>query len=82
MMSSFKSSHNSEKVLLNFCNAISLLNTLITRLIFSGTLQLHCQFRYCRKMSSVCRLFVTRVYCDKMVEAKNMQFSLKCSPML
>jgi len=52
-------------------------------LTFSVTLQLHCKFRYCHTMSSVCRLFVgvTSVYCDKTAEDRIMQFSPKCSPM-
>jgi len=29
----------------------------------------------------VCRLSVTRVYCDKTAEARIMQFSLECSTM-
>ena len=33
-----------------------------TVFLFSGTLQLHCKFRCCHKMSSVCHLSVTRVY--------------------
>ena len=43
---------------------------------------MHCKFRYSHKMLSVvvCRS-VARVYCDKMVEARIMQSSLKCSPM-
>jgi len=46
----------------------------------SGTLQLHCKFHYCHKMSSVvCLSSVTRVYCDKMAEARIMQLSLPCS---
>ena len=66
----------------------------ITRLswsIFSGTSQLRYQFRYWHKMpfvylsavymSSVYLSSVTRMYSDKMAEAKIMQFSLKCSPM-
>jgi len=38
-------------------------------------------FGYCYNMSSVYHLSVTRVYCDKMAEARIMQFSLKCSAM-
>jgi len=30
----------------------------------------------------VCLSVMTRVYCDKMAEARIMQFSIKCSPML
>ena len=37
-------------------------------------------FSYCHKMSSVCRLSVTRVYCDKMAKDRIMRFSPKCSP--
>ena len=53
------------------------------QLIFIGTLQLHCNFRYSHKMLSVVvfRLSVTGVYCDKTTEDSIMQFSLKCSPM-
>ena len=46
-------------------------------MVFSGTLQLHCDFRYWDKMLSVvvvCLLSVTRVYCDKTAEARIMQF--------
>jgi len=46
--------------------------------VFNGTLQLHCKFRDCHKMSSVCLSSTTRVYCDKVAEARIMQFSLKC----
>ena len=50
--------------------------------IFSWTLQLHCEFRYSPKMLSVVGcMSVTRVYCDKTGEARIMRFSLKCSPM-
>jgi len=45
---------------------------------FSGTLQLHCKFRYSHKiLSVVVCLSVTRVYCGKTAEARIMQFSLK-----
>ena len=47
------------------------------RVWISGRLQLHCKFRYSHKMLSVvvCRLSVTRVYCDRTAEARIMQFS-------
>ena len=38
-------------------------------------------FGYCHNMSSVCRLSVTRMYCDKTAAVRIMQFSLKCCPM-
>jgi len=50
---------------------------------FSGSLQLHCKFRYSHKMLSVCcRLSVTRGYCDKTAKARFMQFSLSVAQYL
>ena len=52
---------------------------------FGATLQSHCKFRYCHKMSSVCRLSslclsssMTRVYCNKTAEVKIIHV---CSPL-
>jgi len=50
----------------------------LAKRVFNGTLQLHCKFRYCHKMSrSVCRLSMKRVYYDKTADARIMQLSLK-----
>jgi len=56
----------------------------ICLIAFSGTLQLYCKFRYSYKMLSVvvCRLSVTRVYCDKKAEARIMQFHLNVAQCL
>ena len=45
---------------------------LAQRMVFRGTLQLHCQFRYSHKMFYVCRLSAKRVYCDKTAESRIM----------
>ena len=53
--------------------------------VFSGMLQLLCKFRYCHKMWSVSLsvfLSVRQVYCDKMAEARIMQFSLNVAQCL
>jgi len=47
--------------------------------VFSGTLQFHCKFRCTQDV--VCRVSVTRVYCDKTAKFRIIWFSLKCSPM-
>jgi len=45
--------------------------------VLSWTLQLHCKFPYCHKMSSVCgmSLSVTQMYCDKTAKSRSCNFN-------